>query len=41
MASGGSWQWEYGGQMCTEGAKAILLKAGKSLDILGIEPDKF
>lgn len=27
--------------MCTEGVKFILLRAGKSLDILGIEPAKF
>lgn len=26
--------------MCTEGVKVILLSAGNSLDILGIEPDK-
>lgn len=27
--------------MCTEGVKVILLRAGKSLDILGIEPATF
>lgn len=27
--------------MCTEGVKIILLRAGKSLDVLGLEPAKF
>lgn len=27
--------------MCAEGVKVILFGAGKSLDILGIEPAKF